>query len=483
MDEILRPAPQAQSQGDALTQRLEAFRRRRAVTLSRWDEFRARHRIRAIPFLLVALAAGAALTVNTVYTRGCAVSVNGKELGVVADQAEFEAIVARVEDRAGEILGYDYSLTAEVAYEPRVVEKSELSDLSGFENYLFSQVGEVTRTYVLTIGGEVIGATTHGSEVSAILEELKAPYITENTISAQFTVPVELRYEYTATAELMDTDVFRRILTANSLEEVTYTVVSGDTYSEIAYDRDMSLDDLMAMNPQASLDALYVGDVLTVRQSVPFLSVRTLDKEVYEQPIEIPVEYVQDDTMYEGISKVLQEGAEGSALIHATVTKVNGVEQTRDITSTQTLTEPTTRVVAQGTKERPKTMATGSFIWPIRGTVTSSYGYRSIFGSYQFHGGLDIAASYGATIQAADGGKVVTAGWSDSYGNYVVIDHENGKTTLYAHNSQLLVSAGQRVYQGQAIAKAGATGNAYGTHCHFEVRINGQRTNPRDYLP
>lgn len=485
MDEILRPTPQARprERRETLAGRLEKLRLGWPQVLNRWDEFRARHRLRAIPFLLAAVAAGAALTVNTVYTKGCAVSVNGQELGVVAEQGEFEAVVERVEKRASEILGYDYSLTIPVTYEERVVEKSELTDLSGFEPFLFGQVGEVMKTHVLTIGGEVIGATTHGSEVSAILEGLKAPYLTDNTVSADFTVPVELRYEYTATAELMDTGVFRRILTANSLEEVTYTVVAGDTYSEIAYDRDMSLDELMAMNPQASLDSLYVGDVLTVQQSVPYLSVRTVDKEVYEEPIEAPVEYVQDDSMYQGDSKVLEEGAEGSALVHATVTKVNGVEQARDITSSQTLVEPVTRVVAQGTKERPKTMAKGYFIWPVYGHITSRYGSRSLFGTYNFHGGLDIAVPYGTSIQAADGGKVITAGWHNSYGNYIIIDHENGKTTYYAHNSKLLVSVGQRVYQGQVIAKAGSTGNSTGSHCHFEVRVNGQRQNPINYLP
>ncbi len=484
MDEILRPAPQAQPKepGMTLAERVESLRRRWPSVLNRWDEFRARHRMRALPFLLCAVAVGAALTVNTVYTQGCAVSVDGQELGVVADKSEFEAVIQRVEDRASEILGYDYTLTIPVTYEQRVVEKAELTDLSGFEPFLFEQVGEVMKTHVLTIGGEVIGATTHGAEVDTILKRLKAPYINDHTVEADFTVPVELRYEYTASAELMDTGMFRRILTANTLEEVTYTVVAGDTYSEIAYDRDMSLDELMAMNPQASLDSLYVGDVLTVQQSVPYLSVRTVDKEIYEEPIEAPVEYVQDDSMYEGDTKVLEEGAEGSALVHATVTKVNGVEQARDITSSQTLTEPSTRVVAQGTKERPKTMAKGYFIWPVYGHITSRYGSRSLFGTYNFHGGLDIAVPTGTTVKAADGGTVTFAGRKGNYGNLVIITHDNGAQTYYAHNSRLLVSPGDKVYQGQAIAKAGSTGRSTGPHCHFEIRIGGQTKNPLKYL-
>ena len=118
----------------------------------------------------------------------------------------------------------------------------------------------------------------------------------------------------------------------------------------------------------------------------------------------------------------------------------------------------------------------------MRGTITSKFGYRYIFGSTSYHGGIDIACSYGTTIKAADGGKVTFVGYQGTYGNLVVITHDDGKQTYYAHNSSILVKVGQRVYQGQAIAKAGSTGRATGPHCHFEVRVNGTRVNPRNYL-
>ena len=118
----------------------------------------------------------------------------------------------------------------------------------------------------------------------------------------------------------------------------------------------------------------------------------------------------------------------------------------------------------------------------MRGTISSSYGYRYIFGSYSFHGGLDIYVPSGTSVKAADGGTVTKAGWDNSYGYYVMIRHDDGKETLYAHNSSLLVKAGQKVYQGQIIAKSGATGHVTGPHCHFEVRVNGTRVNPRPYL-
>ena len=144
--------------------------------------------------------------------------------------------------------------------------------------------------------------------------------------------------------------------------------------------------------------------------------------------------------------------------------------------------EPTVRVVAVGTKERPSWYPNGYFIWPVQGRINSSFGWRSIFGSYSYHGGIDIKASYGQSIKAADGGTVIFAGYKGSYGNLVIIDHGNGKVTYYGHNSSLCVSAGSKVYQGQTIAKAGSTGRSTGVHCHFEIRINGTQVNPLSYL-
>ena len=199
------------------------------------------------------------------------------------------------------------------------------------------------------------------------------------------------------------------------------------------------------------------------------------------------VKEITDDSMYQGNKKVVTPGVEGWATYNADVTSINGEETERVINSTQVHTEPVTQVVAVGTKPRPKTMATGSFQWPIYGKITSGYGNRYIFGSTSFHSGIDINGYYGQPIAAADGGKVVYAGTGTgsywSYGNYVVIDHENGLQTIYAHCSSLVVRAGERVYKGQTIAKVGSTGRSTGNHCHFQVKVNGTTVSPYKYLP
>ena len=129
----------------------------------------------------------------------------------------------------------------------------------------------------------------------------------------------------------------------------------------------------------------------------------------------------------------------------------------------------------------------GLMAWPVPSchTVSSGYGGRihPTTGKYKFHGGLDIPGSYGSAIVAANSGKVIWAGnRGDSYGNYVIIDHGGGVSTLYGHSSKVLVSTGQRVSRGQRIANVGSTGRSTGPHCHFEVRINGSRVNPNPYV-
>ena len=128
----------------------------------------------------------------------------------------------------------------------------------------------------------------------------------------------------------------------------------------------------------------------------------------------------------------------------------------------------------------------GALGWPVPGynTISSYFGYRihPITGVSKLHAGMDVAAPAGATVVAAASGTVIVATYSESYGNYVIIDHGGGLTTLYAHNTSLTVSAGQTVKKGDKIATVGTTGYSTGNHLHFEVRKNGTPVDPMGYL-
>ncbi len=127
----------------------------------------------------------------------------------------------------------------------------------------------------------------------------------------------------------------------------------------------------------------------------------------------------------------------------------------------------------------------GSFVWPCSGPITSYYGWRvhPIFGTRKYHSGMDIAVDTGTPIHAAAAGVIVYSGWMGGYGYAIMIDHGGGLVTIYGHNSSLAVGEGQRVSQGQVVAYAGSTGYSTGPHCHFEVRLHGEVTEPLNYLP
>jgi murein DD-endopeptidase MepM/ murein hydrolase activator NlpD len=121
--------------------------------------------------------------------------------------------------------------------------------------------------------------------------------------------------------------------------------------------------------------------------------------------------------------------------------------------------------------------SSSGLIWPVSGTITSTYGPR--WGS--FHYGIDIAAPTGTPVRAAASGRVIVAGWMGGYGNLIVVDHGNGLATAYAHLSAIWIGGGS-VSQGQGIGAVGCTGSCTGPHLHFEVRVNGSAVNPMGYL-
>ncbi|MDQ1432415.1 MAG: hypothetical protein QOF40_3017 [Actinomycetota bacterium] len=140
--------------------------------------------------------------------------------------------------------------------------------------------------------------------------------------------------------------------------------------------------------------------------------------------------------------------------------------------------------LAQSAGDGPS-MGNGTFIRPVPGPITSGFGYRTdpVTGGTGFHGGIDFGAPCGTPIKAAGTGSVISAGFnSGGYGNMTLISHGGGLSTLYGHQSSIIVSQGQSVTQGQVIGYVGSTGKSTGCHLHFEVRVNGTPVDPTGYL-
>lgn len=195
-----------------------------------------------------------------------------------------------------------------------------------------------------------------------------------------------------------------------------------------------------------------------------------------------PVEEREDSSLLPGETRVIREGADGLEEVTERLCQIPEGGGSREVTASLTVMEPVARVMAVGTGSGQEA-AVGRFQWPCRGPVTSPFGVRHIFGRDGFHRGTDIAAPLGTEIHAAAAGTVCLAGEQGSYGNLVQVDHGNGYVTCYAHCSELLVSEGDRVEQGQTVALVGSTGRSTGPHCHFEIRWQGEPFDAESCLP
>lgn len=211
--------------------------------------------------------------------------------------------------------------------------------------------------------------------------------------------------------------------------------------------------------------------------------VRTTKTVIYTQKIPFETTYIDLPTIYRGYTEQISQGVAGEKQIEAQlIYEGNRLVRVASIRQTQTA-NPVNAVMKRGARVLHSKTADGSrwkssFIHPLKNKGWLSADYYD----YPKHHGADFAAPYGTPVYAAAQGIVVLAGWYGEYGRCVILEHADGTRTLYAHNSTLLVSRGQSVYQGEQIAKVGSTGNSTGNHLHFELRVGERFLDPLVYL-
>ena len=438
------------------------------------------HRSRFGPCVLM-LCAVILIISGCYFGLGFEVRLDGESLGYVESPEEIRAVVERVEKRVSAYQGSLYNLDANFTYTLRYLDRTRLVDESALEDRLFASVGDQERKYLLVVDGDAVGASTSQEALQSMLRRIilaSSPDAT--TVNTRFVNDIEIRPTSGAGYSLMSIGEMEALLTQNKQETQTYTIRSGDTVSAIGLRYGMKISEIKALNPGLDEARIHVGQTLTLSAAVPYLSVQQTVTKTYQEsiPFETVIEY--DDTMYKTKSRMRVQGANGLADVVADVTYVNGTETGRDILSYTVVREPVTAVKVVGTKELPRTAATGSFVKPSGGRYSSGFGRRANLGDY--HTGVDFAGRIGTSIWASDGGTVIWAGRKGNYGNLVIINHGNGYVTYFAHCSKLLVSKGDKVAKYDVIAKVGNTGRVTGPHLHFEIRKNGQAVNPLNYI-
>lgn len=267
-------------------------------------------------------------------------------------------------------------------------------------------------------------------------------------------------------------------LTQNQNTEVIYEVQPGDTLGGISNTTGVPLEEIIAMNDSLENErsVIRVGQELVVSVPKPTLTLAYTITEYREEEYSAEIQYIDNDEWYTYTQVTRQEPSNGFRKAVSNITYHNGEEYATEVLKQEVLMEAVPKIVERGTKIPP------TYIKPLSGgRLTSGFGYRSFRGGSN-HYGIDWATPTGTTIYASSGGTVTRAGWSSSYGYCVYIQHPGGFETRYAHNSKLLVKVGQSVKQGQAIALSGNTGDSFGAHLHFEIRINGKPVDPQNYL-
>lgn len=470
-----------------LHERVMAHRRQRSHAAGEHEDRWRRQARRVNPFYFIGGAAvvAAIALFFSFYTLGTTVEYNGSVVDTVASAAQARKAASKLESITTETLGKSYEIAKDaIHYSMAFVRRSDVTDSTTFEQDLADELGQVTYGYSLYVDDELIGSTQYAGALDELLKQIKQVYASADTLSVDFVENVRIAEGYVPTDSVMNLGEIAEILNSTKSGEVTYTVVKGDTWGQIANNNGMTAAELEALNPGYDINRIHIGDALTLSNAVPYLNVKVTERQNYVEDVNYDVNYVSDSSMYQGDERVISKGSFGKADIVADVTYVNGEEQERTVISSVTLSDPVAETRARGTKVRPTWYPTGSFRWPCSGRITSRFGYRNtgIRGATRNHKGIDIACARGTPIYAADGGRVIFSGYKGAMGYVVIIDHNNGYVTYYEHNGSLLVSAGQTVYKGQQIAKAGRSGVASGVHCHFGIQRNGSYVNPLNYL-
>lgn len=301
----------------------------------------------------------------------------------------------------------------------------------------------------------------------------------------------------------MDSDTLTKYLIfGENYTDKKYTVKSGDNIEKIADNNHMSINELIIANNDLRNESslIYIGQELSIGYVDPLITTVVEKHVVEDQTIKYKTVTQYDNSMYQGQSKVKQEGSNGKTRVTQKVKMVNGEIVNAYIVSSEEIKPVVNKIIVKGGKQSSIVRGDGGWVWPSNRpySISSRYGYR--WG--RLHSGVDIlCGGRGAPIYAARAGVVYDINVNSSSGFYVIIKHDNGYYTRYAHmrntkgNDNLkgvssatkYIQIGQRVEAHQLIGEVGSSGRSTGAHLHFEiwngVPFRAQSFNPLIFYP
>ena len=325
------------------------------------------------------------------------------------------------------------------------------------------------------------------SEIEGTGEVINNVYVEEDIAYKAVNISTDEKI-YTDSTELS-----QYLLYGDNHEESTVTVNTGDSISSIAYNNKISVEEFLISNPEYTSEdnLLYAGKQVKIAKVDPQINIVEEKYSVNDIESNYRTVEVYDDTITEGDQIVTQEGEKGLDRVSQNVKSVNGEITYVEPVSKETVKNPVDKKVTVGTKVTPSVGSTSSWGWPTASgyTLSSRFGYRiAVFGEGNFHTGLDIAGTgYGSPVYASNNGVITKIEYASTYGYHIIINHNNGFYSVYAHMSGFVsgLHVGSVVERGQQIGYVGSSGWATGPHLHFEIR-NCERyacvVNPENYL-
>jgi murein DD-endopeptidase MepM/ murein hydrolase activator NlpD len=312
-------------------------------------------------------------------------------------------------------------------------------------------------------------------------------YVEENITIKKTNIPVKVddslnfRSEDLTDEETVYNDykkLARYLVFGTTKEQKTYRVEIGDTIESIAFKNEISVEEFLISNPsfKNASGLLFPGQQVVIGITNSQIKVLMQEYVVKDIVSKYDTEYITDSTLFVGQKRVVRTGVNGLVRVTQEETSINGsVDVVSDPINREELKAPVNQIVRIGDKPLPSNVGSlYSWGWPTKSgwTITSPYGWRinPISGVRELHDGIDIAGTgQGSPIYAVNNGTVTTATYHPVNGNYVIINHNNGYYTLYAHLNKIYVNVGEVVVRGQVIATMGRTGWATGTHLHYSI--------------
>ncbi|RPF51109.1 peptidoglycan DD-metalloendopeptidase family protein [Aquisalibacillus elongatus] len=396
------------------------------------------------------------------------------ELG---EQISFNASAVKLQLN-DEVLGYVSDLKTANQAINRVVSKYLPEDLKQDFELLTMDNNEIHTTSILNHLPKEYAKDTEEDKEEKENEKIK---LNDGSVVVDLGLTENLTFSQQGVdpKELLSAEQLQKMLERGTKGKEVHTIKENEVLGQVASEYDLSFDELLELNPDLNEDSIVqVGQEVFVEAEKPIIDVTYTKETEEEESIGFETEYKDTDSLYKGQTEVEQQGKKGTKRIKYEITTKNNEVINKVKVDEEVVEDPRNKVVLRGTKVIDS-RGSGQFANPtVGGILTSTMGYR--WG--RMHKGIDISGVSDPTIKAADNGTVSFAGNDGAFGKKVVINHNNGYKTLYAHLSSISVSSGQTVKRGQKIGVMGSSGSSTGTHLHFEVLKNGSNVNPLNFV-